>query len=261
MAEEGPLDVRAASINALGQIGGGRARAALSELLLRGDRNMSYLAAAALAVEGEGPSQAILIRAAREGGTAARNAALSALSGQSSPAVDALMIDAAQRNDTAAFDKRIDDEELSKNMVAAASQKAAARYGIALSDKVKMQIDAMMPSLLQQLKPVIHTEVSKQIKDFATKSEPKPFILLVAAVSSLMTITTEGDAAKASASLNDRKFALAMKRGTEGWKVTDFKDDVVVQRIVDDVMKQLPAIGAGLESTNPILKPRKRSSA
>ncbi len=171
-----------------------------------------------------------------------------------------LMIDAAQRGDTAEFDKRLDDEELSKNMVAAASQKAAARYGIALSDKVQQQIDTMMPSLLQQVKPVIHTEVSKQIKAFASKSELKPFILLVIAVSSLMTITTEGDSAKASASLNDRKFELGMKRGAEGWKVTEFKDDAVVQRVVDNVMKQLPAIGAALDPNSPILKPSKRSS-
>jgi hypothetical protein len=144
-------------------------------------------------------------------------------------------------------------------MVGAVSEKAAARYGIALSDKVKQQIDSSMPSLLQQLKPAIHTEVSKQIKEFASKSEPKPFVLLVAAVSSLMTIKTEGDSAKASASLNDRRFELAMKRGGDGWKVTEFKDDAVVQRIVDNVMKQLPAIGA-LDPNSPILKPRKRSS-
>jgi hypothetical protein len=171
-----------------------------------------------------------------------------------------LMIDAAQRGDAVEFDKRLDDDEIAKNMVAAASEKAAARYGIALNDKVKQQIDTMMPSLLQQVKPVIHTEVSKQIKEFASKSEPKPFILLVVAVSSLMTITTEGDSAKASASLNDRKFELAMKRGAEGWKVTEFKDDAVVQRIVDNVMKQLPAIGAALDPNSPILKPSKRSS-
>ena len=178
---------------------------------------------------------------------------------QSTPAYAlSLMIDAAQRGDTAEFEKRLDDEELAKNMVAAASQKAAARYGIALTDKLQQQIDVMMPALLQQLKPAIHAEVSKQIKEFATKSEPKPFILLVAAVSSLMTIKTEGDTATASGSLNDRRFELAMKRGADGWKVTDFKDDAVVQRIVDNVMKQLPAIGASIDPKNPILKPSRR---
>ena len=43
-----------------------------------------------------------------------------------------LMVDAAQRNDVAEFQKRIDDEEIAKNMVASISQKAAGRYGLAL---------------------------------------------------------------------------------------------------------------------------------
>lgn len=171
-----------------------------------------------------------------------------------------LMIDAAQRGDTAEFEKRLDDEELARNMAAVVTEKAAARYGIALSDKVKQQIDGAMPSLMQQVKPAIHNEVANRIKEFASSSEPKPFIFLLMAVSSVMTITTDGDSAKASASLNERRFELAMKRGAEGWKVTDFKDDAVVQRIVDNVMKQLPAIGAALEPNSPILKPRKRSS-
>lgn len=179
---------------------------------------------------------------------------------QSTPAYAlSLMIDAAQRGETAEVEKRLDDDEIAKNMVGAVSQKAAARYGIALSDKVKQQIDTMMPSLLQQVKPAIHAEVSKQIKEFASQSERKPFILLVVAVSSLMSIKTEGDTANASASLNNRRFELTMKRGADGWKVTDFRDDVVVQRIVDNVMRQLPAIGATLDANNPILKPRKRS--
>ena len=38
-----------------------------------------------------------------------------------------LMIDAAQRNDAAEFQKRIDDDEVAKNMIASVSQKAAGR--------------------------------------------------------------------------------------------------------------------------------------
>jgi hypothetical protein len=168
-----------------------------------------------------------------------------------------LMIDAAQRGDVAEFQKRLDDEEIAKNMVGAVSQKAAARYGIALSNSVKQQIDTTMPSLLQEIKPAIHEEVAKQIQAFAAKSKPQPFIFLVIAVPSLMTITTEGDVAKASARLNDRPFELAMHRGEDGWKVTDFKDDAVVQRVVDRVMTQLPAIGP-LDAKLPIVKPGKR---
>lgn len=170
-----------------------------------------------------------------------------------------LLIDAAQRGDVVEFQKQLDDEEIAKNMVGAVSQKAAARYGIALSNAVKLQIDSTMPSLLQEIKPAIHDEVAKEIKAFAAKSKPRPFIFLVIAVPSLMTITTGGDTAKASALLNDRRFELGMRRAGDGWKVIDFKDDVVVQRVVDRVMTQLPAIGK-LEAQFPLVKPARRTS-
>lgn len=169
-----------------------------------------------------------------------------------------LLIDAAQRGDVAEFEKRLDDDEIAKNMVAAVSQKAAARYGLALSNTVKTRIDNTMPSLLQELKPAIHKEVAKEIGEFASQSKPRPFIFLVIAAPSLMKITTQGDSAIASASINDRPFELTMRRGADGWKVTGFKDDAVVQRIVDEVMTRLPAIG-GLDAKLPLLKPGKRA--
>lgn len=177
---------------------------------------------------------------------------------QSTPAYAlSLMIDAAQRGDMAEFEKRLDDDQLAMNMVAAVSQKAAARYGLALSNKVKTKIDSTMPSLVQQSKPAIHQEIAKEIKEFASKSEPRPFIFLVIAVPSLMTIKSDENSATASALLNDRRFQISMWRSDQGWKVTNFEDDVVIQRIVDNVMAQLPAIG-GFDSTTPILKPSKR---
>ncbi|HEU4435303.1 MAG TPA: hypothetical protein VFR51_18090 [Pyrinomonadaceae bacterium] len=169
-----------------------------------------------------------------------------------------LMIDAAQRGDVAEFQKRLDDDEIAKNMVGRVSEKAAARYGLALSTTVKQQIDSTMPSVLQEIKPAIHDEVAKEIQAFASKSKPQPFILLLLAVPSLMTITTEGDTARATGLLNDRRFEIVMKRADDGWRVTDFKDDVVVQRIVDRVMPQLPAVGQ-LESKLPLVKPSKRT--
>jgi len=170
-----------------------------------------------------------------------------------------LMIDAAQRGDVAEFQKRLDDEAIAKNMVATVSQKASVRYGFALNDKTKQQIDSSMPAILQELKPAINAEVTKQIQAFAAQSKPRPFILLVLAVPSLMTITTEGDAAKASAKLSDRQFEIALQRSDDGWKVTDFKDDALVQRVVDQAMTKLPAIGQ-FDSLWPMVKPNKRSS-
>lgn len=164
-----------------------------------------------------------------------------------------LMIDAAQRNDLTEFQKRIDDEEIAKNMVASISRKAAGRYGFALSSSIQQQIDNIMPSLLPRLRQTINDEVVKEIKEFASESEPRPFIFLVVTVPSLVKVTTEGDTAKATATMSNRTIELTMRRDAERWKVTEYKDDVVVQRVVDSVMKELPAIGS-VDSNSPLLK-------
>jgi hypothetical protein len=173
---------------------------------------------------------------------------------QSTPAYTlTLMIDAAQRNDLAEFEKRIDDEEIAKNILASVSQKAAGRYGFALSSSIQQRIDTIIPALLPSLQQTIHEEVVKEIKEFASKSGPRPFIFLVVTVPSLMKVTTEGDIAKATAVLSQRTIELTMRRDAERWKVIDFKDDVVVQRVVDSVMKELPPIGT-IDPNSPLLK-------
>jgi hypothetical protein len=58
-----------------------------------------------------------------------------------------------------------------------------------------------------------------------------------------MTVTTEGDSAKATGKMAGHNLELAMRRDADGWKVIDVKDDLITQRIVDNVMKELPAIG------------------
>jgi len=173
---------------------------------------------------------------------------------QSTPAYTlTLMIDAAQRNDLAEFQKRIDDDEIAKNMLASVSQKAAGRYGFAFTSSIQQRIDTVMPNLLPGLKQTIHDEVVKEIKEFASKSEPRPFIFLVVTVPSLVKVTKDGDTAKATAALNDRMIELTMRRDADRWKVIDFKDDVVVQRVVDSVMKDLPPIGS-IDANSPLLK-------
>lgn len=180
---------------------------------------------------------------------------------QSGPTYAAtLLVDAAQRNDVAAFEKLINDDEVAKNMVTSVSQKAAARYGYALNNSIQQRIDAAIPTLLPQLKQTIHAEVVKELQVLAAKSEPRPFILLVVTVPRLMTVTTEGDTANVKAPMPDRTIEFTMRRDAESWKVSEVKDDAVVQRVVDNVMKELPAIGS-IDPNSPLLKKsqRKRS--
>jgi uncharacterized membrane protein len=176
---------------------------------------------------------------------------------QTTPAYSlALIIDAAQRNDMAAFDKQIDDEAIARDLINDVSEKAAGRYGIALSGSLQKQIDTIVPTLLPRLKDTIHEEVAKEIKEFASKSGPKPFILVALAVPSLVAITTDNDKAKAKAPMPNRTIELGLQRDGDLWKVTQFKDEVLIQRVVDSVMKDLPAIG-GID-LSPFLKPSRK---
>lgn len=179
---------------------------------------------------------------------------------QSTPAYAlTVLVDAAQRQDAAEFQKRINDDEIAKNMIASVSQKATARYGLAMNSTVQEQIDKQIPAVLPRLKQTIHDEVVKEIREFASKSEPRPFVYLLVAVPSLLTITTEGNTAQVKAPLSDRTIEFTMQRDAELWKITDFKNDALVQRVVDSVMKELPAIGS-VQSDNPLFKkpPRRR---
>lgn len=169
-----------------------------------------------------------------------------------------LLVDAAQRNDVAQFQTLIDDQEIAKNMMATVSQKAAARYGFALNSTIQQRIDSVIPSLLPRLQQTIHDEVVQELKVLASKSEPRPFIFLAVTVPSFIKVKADGDTAKAAATMSDRTIELGMRRDANRWKVIEYKDDVVVQRIVDSVMKELPAIGS-IDSSSPLLKKPVRS--
>ena len=178
---------------------------------------------------------------------------------QSSPSYAlALMFDAAQRNDAADFQKRIDEDEIAKNMTASVSQKAAARYGGALNSSIQQKIETAMPSVLPLVKQTVHDEFLNAMKAFAASTEKRSFIAIAGAVQSLITVTTNGDSAKATGKMAGRDIELGMRRDADGWKIIDVKDDVMVQRVVDNVMKELPAIGNS-DTEFPFMKKAKRS--
>lgn len=170
----------------------------------------------------------------------------------------ALLVDAAQRNDQEQLAKLIDDDAIAKNMIAGVNQKAVERYGGTINATTQQQLDKLMP----QVKQTIHNEVAKEIASFAVKSEDKPFIFLLLTVPSMVKITTEGDTAKATASVSDRNFDFTLHRDADRWKLVGVNDDALVQRVADSIMKDLPPTG-GFDANSPLFKnlgrPRKRN--
>src|SRR6266404_3601903 len=155
----------------------------------------------------------------------------------------ALILDAAQRDDMVAFDQQLDNDEIARNMVGSFQQKAASRYGAALSGPLQSQIDSLLPSFLPRLKQTVHDELAKQLKEFSAKSTPKPFFIVALTVPSLVKIDTKDNIAQVTANIQDRTIQLSMRKDGERWKVTALNDDTLTQRVVDDMMKELPAIG------------------
>jgi len=170
----------------------------------------------------------------------------------------ALLLDAAQRNDMPELEKFIDDEAISQNLLKAVSEKAAGRYGSALSGAVQTQIDKVLPALMPSVRQIVRDEVSKEVKEFASKSEPKPFLFVALAVPSFVTLKTEGDTAHASAPVSDRTMEFTLKRDADRWKIVEVKDDTLTQKVVDGVVKELPAIGGADQNTGaPKVRPRR----
>ena len=174
---------------------------------------------------------------------------------QTTPAYSlAVIVDAAQRDDMPAFASQFDDEQLTRNLVASVRDKASSRYGLALSSSLQGKVDTLLPSLLPQMKDRIHTELAKEIKEVSSRAQSKPFVVVALGISSMVKITSDGNNARVTAPIPDRPVEVVMRRDGDRWKVIDFKDDVLIQRVVDSVMKDLPAIGAS-DLKIPLVKP------
>ena len=179
---------------------------------------------------------------------------------QSTPVYSlALLMDAAQKGDMDAMAAHLDRDEIVRNMMAKVNQKALSRYGGLVSTTAQQKIEQSVTSL-PNLNQTIGIAVVSELQTLAVE-QSQPFVRRLMTLPSIMTVTTEGEIAKASAKLSNRTVGLTMRRDGNRWKVISFDDDVVVQRIVDTVMKDLPPIGT-LDSTNPLFKiptkPRKR---
>jgi hypothetical protein len=163
---------------------------------------------------------------------------------QSTPTYSVVvLVDAAARNDVAEFQKHINEDEIAKNMASTVSQKAAARYGHALNSSVQQQIDNLVPSLLLRMKETVRKEVAAEMAFNGLAPEGRSFMWILLHVPSLLTVNTEGDTSKVTMQRGAGMIEITMQWGADGWKMTQFKDELAIQRIVDSVITELPAIG------------------
>jgi uncharacterized membrane protein len=159
----------------------------------------------------------------------------------------ALLADAAQRNDQATFDQIVDTDKIVENFVPQVTEKAIGRYASALTAPLRKQVEQMVPKLLPAVKQTVKEEVSRHVKELSERAGNWPFPIVALAVPYAVGIKEEGDKATVDVALKDRPVQLTMQRNGELWKVVAVRDDALATRIVDDIAKNLPAIGSELE--------------
>jgi len=159
----------------------------------------------------------------------------------------ALLVDAAQRNDMATVDKIVDTDKIVDNFAAKVTEKTAGRYGAALSNSMRQQIESRVPSLLPAIRPSVRDGIAARVKEISENAKQKPFIIVALALPYFVNIAENGDAAKATVIIHDSRVEGEMQRDGQTWKIVAVQDDALVQRIVDQIIKDLPAIGQGDE--------------
>lgn len=155
----------------------------------------------------------------------------------------ALLLDASQHNDNSAVEQIIDSDQIVDSLRARITEKTIARYGGTLNASTRKRIEAMVPALLPRVKTNVRTVLTERVAEVFEKSEPRPFVVLALGIPYLVNITSEGDAARATAPVGDGKVEFVLRRDGERWKITGINDDTVVDRIVDSIISQFPAIG------------------
>jgi uncharacterized membrane protein len=159
----------------------------------------------------------------------------------------ALLVDAAQRGDTAGIDEIVDMDKAVESFAPQVTEQAAGRFGTAFTPALRKQVEALVPKLLPRVRERVHEQIIQRVKEIGAKAEGKPFFLIAVSIPYLLDITEDGDTAKAVGTQNERTVELTMQRNGERWKIVSVKDEQMAKRIVDDIAKDLPALGAPLE--------------
>jgi len=157
----------------------------------------------------------------------------------------ALLVDAVQRNDMATVDKIVDTDKIVDNFAAKVTEKAAGRFGAALSNSMRREIESRVPSLLLAIRQSARDGIAARVKEISENAKQKPFIIVAVALPYFVNIAENGDTAEATVILHDSRVEGEMQRDGQAWKLVAVQDDALVQRIVDQVIKDLPAIGQG----------------
>jgi hypothetical protein len=169
----------------------------------------------------------------------------------------ALLVDAVQRNDMKTFDSLVDTDKVVDNFVPQATNAAAGQLGSVLPQSILQQAQTLLPRMLPNAKQKVHDQVVAQAKELSARAQGKPFVLIAAGMPWVVNVAQQGDAAKASMTVNNRPITLFMQRKGDVWQVVGINDAQLTQKVVQSVAADAPLIGSQNNQNSNTRKPQK----
>ena len=98
--------------------------------------------------------------------------------------------------------------------------KAAGRYGGALSGEVSKTIRARVPALLPNIKQQVRDAVAARSQEISAKADQKPFLVIAVAMPYFVdNVTTATMTANAITNIHDQQVELGLERSGDVWRV------------------------------------------
>lgn len=145
----------------------------------------------------------------------------------------ALIVDAARRNDMETVDSLVDTDKIVDNFVSQMTEQSSPL----LNPQLSRQLQTLAPKMLPQIKKTVHDELVKEVKEFSTRAEGKPFALIAVSLPFILDFKEEGDAAQVTGKIKDKPIEMTMQRDGDHWKIVAVKNDELAARILNNITK------------------------
>jgi hypothetical protein len=159
---------------------------------------------------------------------------------QKSPAYSlALLITAARKDDTKTIEQLLDTNSVVDTFVPQIADKARERYGRGLPPETVKRAEQMLQPLLPEIKNIASRDIPRIIKEKAESAPDVPPWAMATGIGRLADIQEKGDTAIVKADLQNRPLELTMQRRGDRWQVVGLKDEILADKIANEVAQTL----------------------
>jgi hypothetical protein len=151
----------------------------------------------------------------------------------------ASLIDAARKDDQPKVETYLDTNAVIDDFVPQVEQKATERYGRNFPPEVVKRAKDMLQPLLPAVKERARTEIPRIIKEKSQIApQVSPFWMSIG-IGRVVNISEAGDEATVTSDLQNRPFELKMRRSGDKWQVVALKDDLLADKIANEIAQRL----------------------